>query len=214
MKAYEVLNLLRISRPTLTKNLYNHANYLIKQEYRVNGKWLRYQELDKRLKVDMKFPDYKEMPTAQSAQQTLKLLDKNWKSFYASMRDFKKHPEKYLGRPRPPKYLKKDGVYTLVLTNQNCKFDGEMIYFPKVFHGFTLKPMFVKNEKFVTFNQVRLIPHKIQYKARRVYRGLFKANNQTQINADLNGAYQIIKKVFQIKWDRGCALHPVVVNLG
>ena len=72
-----------------SKNLYNHANYLIKQEYRVNGKWLRYQELDKRLKVDMKFPDYKEMPTAQSAQQTLKLLDKNWKSFYASMRDFK-----------------------------------------------------------------------------------------------------------------------------
>ena len=58
-------------------------------------------------------------------------------------------------------------------------------------------------------------PTKEQYnKARRVYRGLFKANNQTQINADLNGAYQIIKKVFPIKWDRGCALHPVVVNLG
>ena len=256
MKAYEVLNLLRISRPTLTKyvkeriikttilpdgcydydvdsvyhllnkdvkrkpkmnetvqrvekhlikkqdpffpmlmefchhskNLYNHANYFIKQEYRVNGKWLRYQELDKRLKVDMKFPDYKEMPTAQSAQQTLKLLDKNWKSFYASMRDFKKHPEKYLGRPRPPKYLKKDGVYTLVLTNQNCKFDGEMIYFPKVFHGFTLKPMFVKNEKFVTFNQVRLIPHKDRIVLEVIYSVLpmpMKEENQRYVGIDL-----------------------------
>ena len=27
-----------------------------------------------------------------------------------------------------------------------------------------------------------------------------------------NGAYQILKKVFPIKWNRGCVLHPVVVN--
>ena len=50
-------------------------------------------------------------------------------------------------------------------------------------------------------------------KARRVNRGLFVAENKVEINADLNGAYQIIKKVFPIKWDRGCALHPFVVNI-
>ena len=33
------------------------------------------------------------------------------------------------------------------------------------------------------------------------------------LNADLNGAYQILKKVFPIKWDRGCVLHPFVVNV-
>ena len=50
-------------------------------------------------------------------------------------------------------------------------------------------------------------------KSRRIKRGLFKSNNGILINADLNGAYQIIKKVFPIKWDRGCALHPFVVNI-
>ena len=51
-------------------------------------------------------------------------------------------------------------------------------------------------------------------KARRVHRGLFISNQGVPINADLNGAYQILKKVVPIEWDRGWALHPVVVNIG
>lgn len=50
-------------------------------------------------------------------------------------------------------------------------------------------------------------------KKRRVKRGMFVSNSGIRINADLNGAYQIIKKVFPIKWDSGCVLHPVVVNI-
>jgi len=50
-------------------------------------------------------------------------------------------------------------------------------------------------------------------KSRRIHRGLFVSNNGISINADLNGAYQILKKVFPMKWDRGCALHPVIVNI-
>ena len=58
------------------------------------------------------------------------------------------------------------------------------------------------------------LPVKENYnKSRRVHRGLFKSNNGTLINADLNAAYQIIKKVFPIKWDSGCALHPIVVGI-
>ena len=58
-------------------------------------------------------------------------------------------------------------------------------------------------------------PKKANYnKARRVQRGLFVSNTGIAINADLNGAYQILKKVVSIKWDRGWALHPVVVNIG
>ena len=34
-----------------------------------------------------------------------------------------------------------------------------------------------------------------------------------KINADLNGAYQVMKKAFPVQWDRGCALHPAVVNV-
>jgi putative transposase len=50
-------------------------------------------------------------------------------------------------------------------------------------------------------------------KSRRVHREMFKSNSGTLINADLNGAYQIIKKVFPIEWDSGCVLHPIVVDV-
>jgi putative transposase len=82
------------------KNLYNHANFLVRNEFIKNNKWLRYNELDKMLKADLQFDDYKQMPTAQSAQQTLRLLDKNWKSFFKTIKDWSKNKDKYLGRPK------------------------------------------------------------------------------------------------------------------
>ncbi len=50
-------------------------------------------------------------------------------------------------------------------------------------------------------------------KARRIHRGLFVSARGIKINADLNGAYQILRKVVPIKWDRGCVLHPFVINV-
>jgi putative transposase len=38
------------------------------------------------------------------AQQTLRLLDKNFSSFFRASQDFKKNPDKYKGQPRLPKY--------------------------------------------------------------------------------------------------------------
>ena len=69
-----------------SKNLYNHANYLIRQEFCKTGKWLRYNELDKILKNDLEYPDYKNMPSAISAQQTLRLLDSVWYSFFKNIK--------------------------------------------------------------------------------------------------------------------------------
>lgn len=40
-------------------------------------------------------------------------------------------------------------------------------------------------------------------KKRRVYRGLFVANDGRKINADVNGAYQIMKKVVPDVFDKG-----------
>ena len=53
-------------------------------------------------------------------------------------------------------------------------------------------------------------------KSRRVQRGLFISNNGTKINADVNGAYQIMKKVFpKVNADgiQGVALHPIRVSV-
>lgn len=140
------------------KNLYNHANYLIRQEFVNNGNWLRYADLDKALKADIEYSDYKNMPTAQSAQQLLRLLDKNWKSFFKSIKDWKNNKDKYLGRPKLPKYKDKNSRYILTLTNQEVKLKNSILQFPKVFNGFTIKPLFINKENYVSFQQVRFIP--------------------------------------------------------
>ena len=141
-----------------SKNLYNHANYIIRQEYIQNKKWVRYGELDRSLKNDVEFPDYREMPTAQSAQQILRLIDKNWKSYYALLKDYNKNPSKYKGKPKIPKYLKSNGRNILILTNQNCKIVDNYLCFPKVFNGFKIQPQFIQKNKFVSFQQTRFIP--------------------------------------------------------
>ena len=60
----------------MSKNLYNHANYIVRQKFIEDGTWIRYSDLDTILKNDTEYPDYRNMPTAQSAQQILRLLDK------------------------------------------------------------------------------------------------------------------------------------------
>ena len=53
-------------------------------------------------------------------------------------------------------------------------------------------------------------------KSRRVHRGLFRTSDGRKINADVNGAYQIMRKVFpNVNADgiEGVALRPAVVTL-
>ncbi|MBA2878600.1 hypothetical protein HNR63_001670 [Anoxybacillus kamchatkensis] len=64
-----------------SKNLYNFANYQVRQTFFQYGTYLSYNELDKLLKTEGMDADYRAMPMAQSAQQTLRMLHQNWKSF-------------------------------------------------------------------------------------------------------------------------------------
>lgn len=140
-----------------SKNLYNHGNYLIRKMFIDDGKWMRYGEVYSLLKTDVEYSDYQDMPTAQAAQQTLRILDKNWVSFFSAIKDWKKHPEKYNGRPKLPKYKPKDGYFPLVLTNQDCKLMNGFIRFPRTFKGFTVKAIF-SSQPGVVFRQARIIP--------------------------------------------------------
>lgn len=135
-----------------SKNLYNFANYQIRQEFCKNNNYITYNQMDKLLKQDNMDYDYRNMPVAQSSQQCLRLLDKNWKSFFKAIKDWSKHKDKYTGRPKLPKYLPKNGRNILILTNMNCKIKDGIIKFPKSFNGFTLKT------KCNNLQQVRILP--------------------------------------------------------
>jgi len=192
-----------------SKNLYNHANFVVRNEFVKNDKWLRYGELDKILKADLEFDDYKKMPTAQAAQQILRLLEKDWKSFFTAIKDWSKHKDKYLGRPKLPKYKPKDGKHILILTNQNVKLKDNILHFPKTFCGFSVKPQFVKNEKFVSFQQVRFVPNYKSFVVELVYNievpDTTLSNNERYLSVDigLDNLATVVNNV---------GLKPIVIN--
>ena len=104
-----------------SKNLYNEANYTIRQEFIKNNNYISYRDMNKEFKTH---ENYK-LTFSQPANCTLRLLDKNWKSFFKAIKDWKLHPEKYLGKPKLPKYLKKDGRFPWMIPNNQCFYDYE-----------------------------------------------------------------------------------------
>ena len=89
----------------LSKNLYNYTNYILRQTFFKEHKLPKEYELSKQLSNE-KQADYIVLPP-QVSQQVIKLLYKNWKAFFRSCKEYSKHPEKYLGRPKLPKYKHK-----------------------------------------------------------------------------------------------------------
>lgn len=195
----------------LSKNLYNYANYLVRQVFIITSKLAEGSEITKeqekyltsvnemvdkynehklsiyetkKLKAienkkelpnkpkeidyfnkDNKYADYNFVEfyckegidytslMAQVAQQTLKLLDKNWISFFESIKKWRVDPSQYTGRPKLPKYLKKSGRNIVIFTNQNCKLEDETVKFPKAINQYILKTKI--NGK---LQQVRVLP--------------------------------------------------------
>ena len=102
-----------------TKNLYNYANYIIRQEYIQSKRYIPYREMNSNLKVRQQYKDCMSQP----ANCVLRLLDKNWKSFFEGLKEYQKNPSKFLGRPQVPKYLNKNGRYLWMIPNNTCYFD-------------------------------------------------------------------------------------------
>lgn len=119
-----------------SKNVYNQANYLIRQAFIKENKVLSAFDVQK-LMQDMDC--YKECGS-QAAQKTIQLVGKMWKSFFKANKDYQKHPEKYLGRPKIPKYLPKYGRQVYMLKNIQCSLqDGVFRISYKPFNQYTVR---------------------------------------------------------------------------
>ena len=122
------------SHPTYSKlddmsrksnNLYNQCIYLAKNSENLSDDL---KNLDKVMKS---FPDehdnYRSLGYASCAQQTIRLFHQNLRSYFASVKDYKKHPDKYTGRPRFPKFRKSGERFQVIFTNQSAKLTGNVI---------------------------------------------------------------------------------------
>ncbi|MBF0228617.1 MAG: transposase, partial [Desulfamplus sp.] len=104
--SYETLK----KKTSVSKNLYNQALYILKQEYRNTKQYISFPAMDKIMKqtVNLENEINYRLLKAQVAQQTLKRLDKSFKGYFSAVKDFTVNPHKYISCPKPPRYLKKE----------------------------------------------------------------------------------------------------------
>ena len=188
-------------------NLYNQANYIIRQNFIFNvtndgnRKYLNYNAMDKLAKKH-EWENYLNLP-AQSAQQLLRQLDKNWKSFFAAIKDWKMNPDKYLSRPKPPKYCKKGGLHQVIFTAQQAKIKGSKIHFPKVLNGLTLE--WNKTGKVC---EIRMLPMGNHFVAEIVYKvveAVLKPDNNRYASIDLG-----LNNLAAVSFSDGST--PIIIN--
>ena len=100
-------------------NLYNATMYCVRQEF-FAGTIVSYGAVNKKFIQDKQI-DYYSLPTKIS-QQIQRIVGSAWKSYFAAVKDYKKNPSKYLGKPRIPGYREKGGFYVVPFTRQSIAF--------------------------------------------------------------------------------------------
>lgn len=61
-------------------------------------------------------------------QHCFKIIEQNWKSYFASIKDYKENPHKYNGLPKPPKFKNmKDKKNEIVFTNLAIRFKENVL---------------------------------------------------------------------------------------
>ena len=106
-------------------NLYKQCVYFAKHSENL------VEDLKNLDKVMKSFPDehdnYRSFGHAQCAQQILRLFQQNLRSYFASIKDYKKNPTKYTGRPCFPKFRKSGERFQVIFTNQSAKLDDQVV---------------------------------------------------------------------------------------
>ncbi len=144
-----------------SKNLYNAANYEMRQTYIFEGRSLSYNEMDKRMQ---QHEAYQALP-AKVAQQVLMQLDKAWTSFFEARQAYEQDPSRFTGRPCLPKYKHKvEGRNILVYTVQALSKPGvrDGLIRPSGL------PITVETEHTVV-DQVRIVPRHGHYVVEVIY---------------------------------------------
>ena len=149
-----------------SKNLYNQTNYILRNQFINHEKMTGYNNLAKQFSIPSdieKYNNYQKLP-AQTAQWTIKKMKQAWSSFFESMKEYGKHPEKYLGKPGIPKYKNRNGEFMIIFTNQQCSIENGILNFPR---SINMEVRTRLND--VNLREVRIIPQGTGYTVEIVY---------------------------------------------
>jgi transposase len=133
-----------------SKNLYNAANYIVRQSFITEGVYLNYRDMDRRMQGHEAY----KAPPAKVAQWVLRLLEKHWQSYFAARAAWQTDSSTFLGRPRLPGYKGKQMdrnlvIYTIQAPSVPALWQG--LICPSIL-GITVKT------KQQNIQQVRIIP--------------------------------------------------------
>ena len=134
------------------KNLYNYCNYILRHSlFRGEGLPKEYDLTGLLAKENQ--DDYRALP-AQTAQQVIKLLYRNWKAYFQSLKSYQKDKTKFSGCPRIPKYKPRGdkGYFVALFVNQQTRLRAGNIIFPKQTNLLPIKT------KTSSIEQVRIVP--------------------------------------------------------
>ena len=91
-------------------------------------KWLNYRQIDFLFKVT-KNDDYYALPV-QCSQQIIKLVLRDFKSYFQSIKLWQSNKAAFTGMPKMPGYKTSGGKSTVLLTNQDCRIYGNKLKLP------------------------------------------------------------------------------------
>lgn len=149
-----------------SKNLYNLANYHMRQFFIHTGKYLNYAEVYHLVKQT---DAYQALPRKVS-NDVLRLLDKNWKAYRKAIAAWYEDPSAFLGRPCLPKYKdKKHGRNILI-------YDIQALSKPSLRKGVIAPSQLgiTVPTKQQNIKQVRIVPRHGHYVMEVVYERLEK----------------------------------------
>ncbi len=163
-----------------SKNLYNLANYHIRQAFIHEGTYLGYAEVYHLVKHE---PAYQALPRKVS-NDALRLLDKNWKAFRKGMKAWYEDPSQFLGRPCLPKYKDKQQGRNILI------YDIQALSKKGLKRGL-VRPSMLGIEiqtRHPSVKQVRIVPRKGYYVVEVVYE---RAETQAPVNPALMASIDI-----------------------
>ena len=106
-------------------NLYNQCVYFAKHSENLSEDL---KSLDRSMRS---FPDeydnYRSLGYAACAQQVIRLFHQTLRNYFASVKDYNNHPEKYTGIPRFPRFRKSGERFQVIFTNQTAKLTGQIV---------------------------------------------------------------------------------------
>ena len=143
-----------------SKHLYNAALYVTRHAFIHAGRVVPYEDLARDLKASAQ---YRALP-AKVAQWVLRQVPLAWKSYFAACTAWEADPSRFLGHPKLPKYLDKQGRNLLTSTEQAISRA------PKNRGYVVPSGLDIRVETRQTgIDQVRIVPHATHYTVEVIY---------------------------------------------